>query len=156
MIRIILAILVLLMIYDMYTTFTKSNLKYEYFTTDEAIANIASLYNNKSLITTDLTATGTTKLGNVTASNITGVNGKFTGPVIASTIGSSDDVFVGRSAVGDCSKPKAAGTSYGSQTTLYSSTDKCTQMCPPGSVMVGILNGDDKQDHHPLCRWTNK
>lgn len=164
MIQIVLIILVLLMIYDMWSVYKRYN-KYEYFTADEAVANIASLYNNKNLVVTDLNSTGTGTFNTVRANNVaatttntsalTATNASVNGKLTIGTLG-SDDVFIGRFAQANCGNPKPSGSSYGTQSSIFNSTDKCTQICPPGSVMVGILNGDEFDHKHPLCRWINK
>lgn len=50
--------------------------KYEGFTNDEAIQNVASLYNQAKLSVTDFTSTGTATLNNVNVANVANLNGQ--------------------------------------------------------------------------------
>jgi hypothetical protein len=141
MIRIILVILIALMLYDMYNTYYRIQ---EHFTADEAVANIASVYNNQNLTTTNLGVTGTATLNNVAATKLTTAN-----------LG-SDSLFIGNAQNQSCPDLAAGAAVPGTQGSLYGARDKCSQICPAGSYMVGIYNGSYGSNKNPICKWFNK
>jgi hypothetical protein len=138
----------------------------ENFTTDEAIQNVASLYNTQNMKVTNLDVTGNTKTasmevaGNIKAAsadvagNMNASGGKFNS-LITNQLGGSDNVFIGmRKQTNGCDGQP--GQMVGNHADLHAAARPCFQMCPPGSYMVGIQNGREFDHKHPLCKYFNK
>ena len=167
---------VIMLTYNCTEYYTQNN---ESFTNDEAIQNIASLYNQAQLSVTNFTSTGkgtfndlnaaTIKstgaigagsanvTGNVTAgsANITGGltagSANVTGNLTTKSMG-PDKVFIGNWPKKNIKDVPllSSGTVLGTQDSSYNAAKN--SMCPNGSYMVGLQKGSDWDWYYPICR----
>lgn len=84
---------------------------YEKFTNDEAVKNVASLYNQAKLSVTDFTSTGNATLNNTTSNNATITNLTSTNATINGTLTANAIVAKGNSA-GNTAFPGTDGSNY--------------------------------------------
>jgi len=152
-VNILLMIYLIIELHNPYEMFNANN--------NEAIQNIASLYNSREGTFTNLNVTNNAKFKNLTvnetskfadidAQDITGMN-IVADRLTASQIAPNENVIIGFSAQAKCAAPKPPGTIVGKHTDLYNKKDICYQMCPKNYVMVGLYAGREYDHKHPLC-----
>ena len=142
----LLVILILLIIYDIYST-----ISIERYTTNEAVQSVSSLYNNQNMTVTNMNV----------IDKLTGKDATFTGTLTGNKVsvtdmGLSGNVFTGSStsrtfAAGMDLLPSVnSGTDLGPHSDYYNTSLKTPSifgtsdpgnyaiMCPVGSYMVGL------------------